>query len=155
MAQTAGFAPQTATLLTGLISFVGAFGRLGFGRIFDKSGHLTAVRTDGCLIAGSAAFMLIAFSYHSPILFAVGLLLLGFCFGGMSSICAALAGRLYGLRFYAQNLSIISLQMIPASLLGPMISGAIYDRTGSYTLVFVVVLILSLLTNLIGYHIDR
>jgi len=155
MAQAAGFTPQAATLLAGLVSFIGAFGRLGFGRIFDKLGHQATVRANGFLIACSAAFMLTAFLYHLRIIFMIGLLLLGFSFGGMSSICAVLVNRLYGLQYYAQHLSIVSLQMIPASLLGPMIASTIYDRTGSYLFVFVVVLALSLLANVIGYKIDR
>ena len=155
MVQAAGFTPQVGTLLTGLVSFIGAFGRLGFGQMFDKHGHSATVRADGFLITCSAVFMLIALLCHLRIAFIIGLLLLGFSFGGMSSICAALVNHLYGLQYYAQNLSIVSLQMIPASLLGPMIASTIYDRTESYLFVFVVVLALSLLANVIGYKIDR
>ena len=88
-------------------------------------GHRSAL-WDSLIMAVAMALMVISFLLDRLPLLLLGLGLLGIGYGGMSSLCAALVRDLFGPRHYPQNLAIMSLQMVPASLLGPMLGSSLY-----------------------------
>lgn len=150
-----GIKPALASVLTGFVSAVGGFGRLMFGRIYDLNGRKKTMIFDTICCIFALFFIICALCYKAiPLLF-IGFLFLGLGFGGMASISTIIVRDLYGLHYYSKNLSIMGLQLIPASLLGPLLSAAIYSMTGSYIEMFVVLLILCLIAIYLPYSIKR
>ncbi len=133
MALALGARIETAALLSGVITAFGCLGRLGFGRLFDDAGRQSSVLGDSLLMVAAVTVMALAFRLNSLPLLLAGLALLGVSYGGMSSLCAALVRSLFGARYYTQNLSIMALQMVPASLLGPLLGSVVYASWGGYT----------------------
>lgn len=79
-----------------------------------------------------------------------GMVLLGISYSGMSSLCAASVRELFGTRHYSENISIMSLQVIVSSALGPLLCGITYTRWKSYELVCGGLLLLSLIGLLLA-----
>ena len=134
---------EIAALLPGVLSAVGAFGRLGLGRLFDWAGYRVCVLLDSILPAAAMAVLLAAFSLGAPPLLLVGFALVGVSYGGMSSLSPLLTRLFFGDGpNYPKNFSIIAMQMIPASLIGSLLSSSLYVTTGSYQSVCLVLLAL-------------
>lgn len=144
MALELGAAAGTAALLSGVVTAFGCAGRLAFGRLFDMLGGHRSALWDSLIMAVAMALMVISFLLDRLPLLLLGLGLLGIGYGGMSSLCAALVRDLFGPRHYPQNLAIMSLQMVPASLLGPMLGSSLSTQWGSYGAVCLLLLPLNL-----------
>lgn len=85
----------------------------------------------------------------------VGMLLMGVCYGGGITISAALIRQLYGSKHYASNFSVCNLCLIPASILGPMLSAVLQDASGGYWTTFLMVVILGVVTMGMNLFIRR
>ena len=134
-----------ANLTPGIISVFGCMGRLGVGKLFDAVGNIKSTLLDNILVILAIIHMLIAFWTSAYSVFIIGCLLLCIGYGGMASLCACLVRSLFGAQNYSLNLSVISLQMIPASILGPIFGSSIYEFSKSYTTVCISFLVLGLL----------
>ncbi len=153
MALDLGAKSGTAALLAGVISAAGCIGRLGFGKIFDMLGNRKSALCDSLIMVAAITIMTFSFLFHSLIVLFIGLMLLGISYGGMSSLCASLVRGLFGTKYYPRNLSIMSLQMIPASLLGPLLGSSIYAYWENYKMVCIILLLLDLIgTALIVFN---
>ena len=84
-------------------------------------------------------------------MFFIGCLLPSIGYGGMASLCACLVRALLGAKNYSFDLSIISLQMIPASIIGPILGSRIYETHKNYTTVCLSFLVFGLIGIPLGY----
>ena len=60
----------------------------------------------------------------------------GMAFGGMGAIFPILAQDIFGLRWYGSIYGLVNLATIFSAVIGPVMTGAVYDNTGTYTLAF-------------------
>ncbi|WP_295737866.1 MFS transporter [uncultured Oscillibacter sp.] len=124
-----------AAALAGMVSIANGVGRVISGQMFDTAGYRTTMLSISVVyIAASAALTASLKTGSVPILTAA-FLLVGLAYGGVPPVNSAFVAYFFGRRHYALNFSIINLNLIAASYLGPLCGG------GSYAGIFTAILI--------------
>ena len=74
----------------------------------------------------------------------IGLLFTGMGYGGTPTLSSAFIHREFGPKYFPVNFSICNFSLIPAAIIGPMISSYLIDKAeGAYTGTFVMIIILA------------
>lgn len=145
-AQLVGWDVGFATLLVGLVSTCNGLARIIIGIVYDK----TNVKISMLIIAlvALAAVVCIAGALVGsiPVLYVIGALLCGFCYGGSPVVASALARQRFGAKNYPVNLSLINLGIIFGSLLNIIIQAAV--GADARLSVFVVLIVLAIIAVL-------
>ena len=144
----AGFSTTVAAAVVssvGLLSFVG---RLLFGWMSDRYGHVASATVSSvCSAMGTAALLVMAWRPHVALV-AVYTLCFGLGFGTRSPVMASLAAA----KFAGPNLGVIFGAMTlghgSGGAVGPWLAGWLFDVTGSYRWVFLYATAAALLGNL-------
>jgi len=129
-----GFDPKTAAGLLGLAVGVSVAGRLGAGLLADRFPKRIVMVLTMLLHALAVLCLLGVGSVGTMPTFVV---CFGVALGGGAVLTPLLVGEYFGLRAFGK---ILGLTMIPATLgvaIGPVLTGWIFDVTGSYELAFV------------------
>ena len=127
-----------AAALAGIVSIANGAGRVISGHLFDMAGCRTAMlAVSAVYIAASAALTTSLKTGSVPIL-AAAFLLVGLAYGGVPPINSAFVAHFFGRRHYALNFSIINLNLIAASYLGPLCGGGSYPGIFAAILAFAI-----------------
>ena len=143
---TASFAQQTAGLsATAAAAAVSAFGILNgvgrpiFGAIHDTAGVRRSILIAFVLIAvGAGAALLARPDFPLPFFVAFGIFWL--MLGGWLAIAPAATTRLFGARNYVKNYGIMYTAYGVGALAGGAASGALFERFGSHTPLFIAII---------------
>jgi OFA family oxalate/formate antiporter-like MFS transporter len=155
IAQEIGMPIALATTVAGLISVTNGASRIIFGSAFDLIGKHMTMFIDAAIAVLAIGILIIALSTSSIPLLIAGFILIGMAYGGVPPTSASFANRMYGPKNFPVNFSIININIIPASLLGPALAGVLQVSTGSYLSAFYVLLVLCLLGGTAGYLIKK
>lgn len=150
-----GASVALATLASGIVSVSNGFGRVVLGMIFDKFGRRISMIYGNIMML--AAFVVFIISYRAaniPLFFAAAIIL-GLGCGSIPPMTSSFASLFYGKKNYPLNFSIITLSVIPASILGPLMGGAIQTATGSYIGLFIGMLALSAAVFILQFFIKK
>ena len=140
LAAAPGLGAGTLSLVVGLISVCNGLGRVIFGGLFDKIGRRpTMLLVSVCALLGAAALCLSL--RGSAVLLVAGFLFTGLGYGGGPTLCAAVIKSFYGRENYPVNFSIVNLNLLAASTASTA-AGAMYDATGSFAAVFLLLFVL-------------
>lgn len=102
-------------VIVGLISIFNGIGRIIFGGLFDKIGYkATLVIVCGLFII-SIGVIILALVTGSQLILIISYILTGLSFGGVTPSQSAFVNTFYGSRYYAQNLPIITMNLLIAS----------------------------------------
>ena len=124
-----------AAALAGMVSIANGVGRVISGQMFDTAGYrVTMLSISGVYIAASAA-LTASLKTGSVAILTAAFLLVGLAYGGVPPANSAFVAHFFGRKHYALNFSIINLNLIAASYLGPLCGG------GSYAGIFAAILI--------------
>ncbi|MDO4176399.1 MAG: OFA family MFS transporter [Bacillota bacterium] len=154
-AQELGASVAVATIITGTISICNGLGRIAIGLIFDRYGRKPSVRISTMVMIIAFILLVGSIFFKSLALFVVATVILGLAFGTIPPINSAFTNLFYGEKNYALNFSFMNSSLIPASLLGPLVAGAVKTATGSYMIVFVMLLALAVCSSLLQVMIKR
>ncbi|WP_295581222.1 MFS transporter [uncultured Oscillibacter sp.] len=122
-----------AAAIAGIVSIANGVGRVLFGQLFDMVGYRAAMLGVSVLYAASTGVLIASLRTGSlPVLIA-GFLLVGLGYGGVTPTNSAFVAYFFGRKHYALNFSIINLNLIAASYLGPLCGG------GSYLGIFIAI----------------
>lgn len=125
----AGISPTTAALALGLTAGMGGLGKLSFGRVSESIPfHYTAAI---CFSLQSLAVLLL-FSIDSIAIAWVYVFLYGFGMGGTIVLLPIVVGNFFGLAAFGTIMGTITLVHGFGSSAGAVISGFLYDYSGSY-----------------------
>jgi MFS family permease len=131
-----------AALLLSLFALVG----LGMSPIVGKLCDLLDIRTvfAGLLSVSIIALTLFTFaeSYRGLVTATVIVALAG---GGISPFFGALVGRLFDLQIFGRAIGCMSLVAVTISAAVPVLSGWLFDATGSYRIMFIALIVLMLI----------
>ena len=125
----------TLSLAVGLISVCNGLGRVLFGALFDKVGRGVTMALVVVSFALGTGLLLLSLN-GQPALLIPGFLFIGLGYGGGPTMGAAVTKRFYGKENYPVNFSIMNLNLLVASFASTA-AGGIFDATGSYTTIFV------------------
>jgi OFA family oxalate/formate antiporter-like MFS transporter len=129
-----------AASIGGLVSIFNGLGRVAGGFLFDKIGSRKTLTLGvggtllGTLLLGLAAIK------GSVVLLIVGYVGGGFFYGCNIACSSSFIGKVYGLRNFAMNFSILYTYILFSSFLGPYISGVLFAWKGSYVFSYAVLL---------------
>lgn len=142
-AQLVGWDAGFATLLVGLVSTTNGLGRVVVGMIYDKTNVKVTMLVDALVALAATASIVGAFMLQQPILYVVGALCCGFCYGGAPVVASAFARERFGAKNYPLNLSLINLSIIFGSALNLIIVNTMGadDRQALFTVLVVLALL--------------
>ncbi len=101
-------------------------------------------------LMAAMALCIVADELASPAFIIGGFLLLGASYGGSVSAGSALTGSFFGMECYPMNYAVVSLNILVASLVGPAVTAASWDLSGSYLAAYVILALLALAALIIG-----
>lgn len=128
-----------------LVSIFNGLGRVSFGQIFDRFGYNVAVTLDCIFLLLSGIVLTLGSISNNVILIFVGLLLVGMAYGGAPSLSSSFTHATYGEKNFSVNYSIINFSLIPAAVIGPMISSFLLEKSnGNYTSTFIMIIVLAI-----------
>jgi len=146
-ARDAGIDTAQAVGLVGLIGIGSLVGRFAVGALADRLGRtLTLVLMQGAM---GASYLLWAGAASYPF-FALFALCFGLSYGGIVSLLPALCMDYFGARAVASIIGTLYSGAALGNLLGPVLAGLVFDRTGSYSPVIGACLALSALATAVS-----
>jgi MFS family permease len=119
----------------GLIGGISISGRIGMGVLSEKIGWKWGLFLC-CLICSLMLFWLIR--VRAPWMLLVFTLTYGFFYGGKITNIPGLIGSFFGTRSLGEIIGIIHAVSLTGGIIGPVLGGYIYDRSGSYRLAFLI-----------------
>ena len=140
MASEAGVKTDILALMVGMVSVGNGLGRLCFGTVADKIGGRKAMTFGNTVFIVGMLFAILANKTGAIAFIGAGFIMGGMGYGSSPTLSAALTKKRFGEKYYPQNLSAIVTALIPASMIGPIISANVYQRTGSYLNVYFIML---------------
>lgn len=132
--QGIGYTAAAASLYLSSLSLGMTAAKLLFGWLNDKIGVRWNFLAMTLLSLTGIILLLVS---RSPVLTVIGVMLFGVGAASPFVLTPQLTIRLFGGRDFANLYGTINVFQFLGPALGPVISGAIYDRTGSYTTAFV------------------
>ncbi len=132
-----GTTAATAGLFVGILSIFNGFGRIIAGSVFDRFGRKACMVYVGAVTLASNLLCLGAALTGSVMLCLLGYCAIGLSYGGNTNVVSVFITAFYGNKYYAQNLSLGLLTIMPASILAKF-STTLLTVTGAYVIPFAV-----------------
>lgn len=131
-----GVTAGKAAAFAGIISLFNGAGRVITGAFFDKFGQRKTMMivSFGFIITGSV--LMISLKTGSVAILIAGYILTGLSYGGIMPCNSTVISMFYGQQNYAMNFSMINMNIIFASMLGPYLAGVLHTMSGSYFTTF-------------------
>lgn len=142
---------EKAALSVSIIAIANTVSRFIMGANFERWGQKATQA--GMVVAGFAgsAFCLLGYSFSSFAIMITGYIILGAITGGAAVFTSIFIQKNYGQKYYGLNLGITNIHLVIASFVGSGLAGAVKTKTGSYTLVFLSTVIISIVSALLAY----
>ena len=125
-----------------IVSLFNGAGRIIAGNNFDKFGRKmsTAVNVIFMFVAGILLAIGAAVDALVPVV--IGLIFVGLAYGGTPTISSAYINKAFGAKNFSTNFSIANFSLLPAAIIGPMISAKLLEKAGgSYTTSFYAIIV--------------
>ena len=142
-----GILPIIAASVTSVIAGISAIGRLSMGFISDKIGSRLVLIACFALATLALLWLLFAKEIWMLYIFAV---IFGLAYGGIVVLETVISAELFGLSSLGTILGGLMLFTTVGIALGPPLAGAIFDVTGSYSLAFLISVIISALAVILS-----
>ncbi|MCL2851558.1 MAG: MFS transporter [Defluviitaleaceae bacterium] len=135
---TAFGAPAALGLM--VLIFNGA-GRMAFGAAIDKLDRKRTMYISCIALLLAGASLYTGALLHNVALVFIGLTLMGACYGGAPTLSAYVVKLFFGGRHYSSNFSINTIMIVPAAIVGPLVSSILQERSdGSYNSTFLMII---------------
>ena len=129
---------SVATLFVSVLCLFNTAGRLIAGTLSDKLGRInTLTFALGIALVGLATLYVCGMN-GSIVLFAVGLMLIGICFGTFMGVFPGFCTDQFGTRYNTVNYGIMWVGFSAAGILGPTVLTVFHNNSGSYQGAFLV-----------------
>ncbi len=129
-----------------IVSVCNGVGRVFIGGIFDRYGRKISMLMNIGFTCTAGVLLLAGGLSEATVVIIIGLLFTGLGYGGTPTLSSAFIHREFGAKYFPVNFSICNFSLIPASIIGPMVSSYLIDRAGGeYTGTFVMIIVLALL----------
>ncbi len=147
-----GFESQVAAAFLALAIGISVAGRLTFGVLADRFTK-RAIMSLAMILQVLAVFCLFRVdSFGALPVFAI---LFGMGLGGGAVLVPLLVGECFGLRAFGKVLGLVMISATLGAASGPVVTGRIFDVTGSYTLAFVLHIVSFTMAAAIFYSVRR
>lgn len=113
-----------------IVSLFNGAGRIIAGNNFDKFGRRISTIVNTAFMLGAGISLALGGLNGKYIYILIGLILVGLAYGGCPTISSAYVNKAFGPANYPTNFSIANFSLIPAAIIGPMISSALLESSG-------------------------
>lgn len=139
-----------------IVSFFNGGGRVVIGTCFDKYGRKIAMGLDICLVLLAGISLFIGAKTFAVTFIFIGLLFTGMGYGGCPAITSVFVLRTFGIKNYPVNFSLANFALIPAAIIGPMISSKLIEKSnGDYSTTFIMIVVLSLVAGVMYFMLNK
>ena len=144
-----GLGGGVAALFVSLLALANASGRLIWGPVSDRIGSVRALMA--CFVLAAAALLTLSF-VSGTTGFAVGVLAVGFAYGGVMAIVPPFTMANFGARHQGINFSIMFSAFALGGLVAPRLAAQIAaSNAGSYSIAFQIAAVLALMGVLLAF----
>jgi MFS family permease len=133
------YSPQVASTGVSILFVGGLVGKLIAGFLAESLGHKRILLAGLLLMLSGGVFLLIAIRFTSESSLWAGLVFFGFGWGGIYTLIQLLSADLFGMRALGKILAAVNILDATGGAAGPIMTGLLYDRTGSYLVPFAVI----------------
>lgn len=134
-----------------VVSVFNGAGRAIMGYAFDKFGRKMSMYITALIMLIGGVLLCTGTASRSGLWIFTGFPLIGIAYGGTSSLTSASMLRFYGAKYYGVNFAAINFNLIPAAIIGPLVSSALQERSnGSYFSTFIMIIIAAALAFLLN-----
>ncbi len=137
-----GLSIGLATIILSLTAAFGMAGKIGFGYLVERIPLRYAVMLS--LVVQAMALTILITIPSSPFIW-LFVPVYGLSFGGLGTLSPLSIQEAFGVKSFGSILGLVQMAQLVSFLVGPLMAGAIFDATGSYRLVFVIVALLFML----------
>jgi MFS family permease len=141
-----GFSPALAAWALGGVSLAGIPGQIGLGHLSDRIGREFVWAVGSLGFAAAFVVLLLLQNSPTPFLLYVMIAAQGVLGYGITSVIAAIPAEIFQGRHYGTIFGTLMLASIGGGAVGPWLTGALHDATGSYTIAFWIGIFCSLLS---------
>jgi len=134
--------PTTAASVLAVVGGASIVGRFLMGSAGDRIGNKSALVV--CFVFFSAAFLWLQVARELWMLYLFAVIY-GFAHGGFFALASPIVAELFGLSSHGALLGTVFFSGTIGGAIGPVLSGHIFDITGSYQLAFLVCITLSVI----------
>ena len=134
--QIANLSPMQAGSIVSILAIVNTIGRIFWATLSDKTGRMRALFI---MYVISAVTMFGMNSLGSFWLYALGVSLIAFCFGGAMGTFPSVAADFYGPKHVSVNYGFIFLAYSGGALIGPRLAAVVVESSGgNYQMAFLI-----------------
>lgn len=138
------------------VSIFNGIGRPIAGMLVDKLGRFRCMLIINAVLIFSGVLMLVMAQSGGVTFICIGMFLVGTCYGGGITLQTKLAKELFGPKYFAINVSLTNFCIIPASFIGPYVSGLLQDRSGGdYSSTFILLTVIAVIALATMFLLDR
>jgi MFS family permease len=142
------YSPQVASTGVSILFIGGLIGKIVCGYLAENFGRKRILLTGlGLMLLGGVS-LLMAVALTNAVLVWAGLVCFGFGWGGIYTLIQLLSADLFGMRALGKILAAINILDAAGGAAGPIVTGMLYDRTGTYFVSFAVITGLLLVATL-------
>ncbi len=134
-----------AAIVGMIVSVFNGLSRTFIGAFCDKFGSSASLVLSNAASLLAGLSLLTASFTGSTALMVLGLITAGITYGCAMSMNAVVIREQFGSKNYPSNFSIATLSGIPASIIGPLVSGMLQDASGGYQTTFIAMIVISCL----------
>lgn len=145
--EKAGLSVAAAASMVGVMGLFNGGGRIGWATLSDYIGRPNVFML--FFIAQLAAFLILP-GIHNPLLFQLVIFIVISMYGGGFACLPAFIGDMFGTKEFSAINGYLLTSWSMAGVFGPMVAASIYDRTGSYDMMFYVFAVFLLLAWIIS-----
>lgn len=141
-----GFQPGLAAYALGFVGFTGILGQIGLGHLSDRIGREWVWTLSGAGFICCYALLLTLQAYPTPVLLYLMIASQGVLGYGLASVFGAIPAEIFQGKHYGTIFGTLNLASSAGAGVGPWVTGAVFDRTGTYAPAFWVAMALSLVS---------
>jgi MFS family permease len=140
-ARDLGLPPTIAAGVLATIGGVSMLGRFTMGMVNDRIGGKRSLITCFVILIGGLIWLQLSTLTWMLFLFAT---IYGFAHGGLFTVMSPMVAELFGTGSHGLLFGIVLFSGTLGGAIGPLMAGSIFDLTGSYRLVFVILTVMAL-----------
>ncbi len=142
-----GITATTAANMLALIAGFGIIGKLSVGIVSDRMG--TRFTLNLYLTVVTLALLELLFAREVSLLYMFAIIF-GIGYGGVITLAPGVTAELFGLKYLSVIFASLSLLSTVGRAIGPTLVGSLFDITGNYFLAFLILVVLSVLSVMLG-----
>lgn len=144
------------TLFGLFVSVFNGAGRVILGGAFDKYRRKITLLLDTVFVFTAGALLISGDFTNHVWLILIGLFVTGIGYGGVPAITSAFVHSEFGSKFFPANFSLATFSLIPAAVIGPMVSSLLIEKSnGSYSSTFVMIMVLAFCGGIVWYFLNK